>query len=508
MSMTPVIEQTSAEIRYARSGGVNIAYQISGDGPANLVYVGGWITHLEVANEDPGMAGFGESLAGFARVVSFDKRGIGLSDRVPDARLPTMEERMDDIRAVMDAAGVERASLLGFSEGGPLAMLFAATYPQRTENLVVWGSYASMVRRPGYPWGLAPEQLEEAARMFDERWGTGADLGYFQPSRRDDAATRRWWGRYQRMAASPGAALALMRMNAEIDVRGVLSSVNTPTLILHRRDDVLIEVEHARYLAQHIPGARLVEFDGDDHWPWHHDMPPIVEEIEEFITGERREPEPERALATVLFTDIVGSTERATQLGDSRWRALLQRHDTMVRGALTRHRGHEVKALGDGFLAMFDGPARAIRCARAIRDDARELGLDVRSGLHTGECELMGDDIGGVAVHIAARVAALASPSEVLVSRTVTDLVAGSGIAFESAGSTAAEGRSRRLGAVCRDRLTRSALRRSRRLGALCRDRLTRSAPVALRPDVCDSVRLYGGCREASCARGRRRDRR
>ncbi len=434
-------EQALGEIRYASSGGVKIAYRLSGVGPADLVYVGGWITHLEVASEDPGMAGFGESLGGFARVVNFDKRGTGLSDRVPEVELPTLEQRMDDIRAVMDAVGLERASLLGFSEGGPLAMLFAATYPHRTANLVVWGSYASMVRRPGYPWGRTPEQVERAVRHYGEHWGTGEDLDVFQPSRRGDVAAERWWGRYQRMAASPGAAVALLRMNAEMDVRGLLSAISTPTLILHRRQDVLIEVEHARYLARHIPGARLVEFDGEDHWPWHNsDMPAIVEEIEEFVTGARRPSRPTRALATVLFTDIAGSTERAAQLGDNRWRELLQRHHAMVREELTRHRGNEVKTLGDGFLATFDGPARGIRCARAIRDEARELGLDVRSGIHTGECELIGDDIGGMGVHIAARVAARASASEVLVSRTVTDLVAGSGIEFESRGEQQLKG--------------------------------------------------------------------
>ncbi len=438
--MTSGSDHESGEIGYAKSGGVNIAYQITGAGPVDLVYIGGWVTHLEAANEDPLMASFGEALGRFARVVNFDKRGVGLSDRVPDAQLPTMEERMDDIRAVMDAAGLERASLLGFSEGGPLAMLFAATYPQRTANLVIWGSYASMVRRPGYPWGLSPEQVDEAARAYGERWGTGVGLGVFLPNRSGDEATRRWWARYQRLAASPGAAVALLRMNAEIDVRGVVSSISAPTLILHRRGDVLVGVEHARYLAQHIPGARLVEFEGNDHWPWSGDMPPIVEKIEELFTGARRGPEPKRALATVLFTDIVGSTEYAAQLGDKRWRDLLQRHDALVRDALTRHRGHEVKSLGDGFLATFDGPARGIRCARAIRDDARELGLEVRSGLHTGECELMGEDIGGLGVHIAARVAGLARPSEVLVSRTVTDLVAGSGLGFESRGERQLKG--------------------------------------------------------------------
>jgi class 3 adenylate cyclase len=297
-----------------------------------------------------------------------------------------------------------------------------------------------MVRRRGYPWGLTADQVDRAALAYGERWGTGVDLGVFQPTRRDDPATRRWWGRYQRMAASPGAAVTLLRMNAEMDVRGVLSAISVPTLVLHRRQDALIDVEHSRYLAQHIPGARLVEFNGQDHWPWPSEMGPIVEEIEEFLTGERSRAEPTRALATVLFTDIVGSTERAAQVGDSRWRGILQRHHAMVRDALRRHRGHEVKTIGDGFLATFDGPARGIRCARAICDGASDAGLEVRTGLHTGECELLGEDIGGLAVHIAARIAGQARPSEVLVSRTVTDLVAGSGITFESRGEQQLKG--------------------------------------------------------------------
>jgi pimeloyl-ACP methyl ester carboxylesterase len=433
--MPPLSKHESGEIRYANSGGVNVAYQVSGAGPVDLVLVGGWVTHIEAAREDPGIERFQDSLRRFSRVVDFDKRGTGLSDRVPDAQLPTMEERMDDIRAVMDAVGLERASLFGFSEGGSLAMLFAATYPHRTASLVLWGSFGSMVRRPDYPWGLTEEQIEQAARAYGERWGTGVALSAFSPTRGDDAAARAWWARFQRLAASPGAAVALLRMNAEIDVRGALSAISAPTLVLHRRQDVIAAVEHGRYLAEHIPGARLVEFEGADHWPWVGDAAPIVEEIEEFLTGTRHGPEPERALATVLFTDIVGSTERAAQLGDRTWRELLQRHDAMVRDALARHRGREVKTTGDGFLATFDGPARAIRGACAIRNNARDLLLEVRAGLHTGECELMGDDIGGLGVHIGARVAALAKPSEVLVSRTVTDLVAGAGIAFEPRGT-------------------------------------------------------------------------
>jgi pimeloyl-ACP methyl ester carboxylesterase len=438
--MASVGDNAPGEIRYANSDGVNVAYRLSGSGPVDAVFIGGWVTHMEIAEEDPGIARLHASLRRFARILEFDKRGTGLSDRVPDDALPTIEERMDDIRAAMDAAGLERASIIGFSEGGALAILFAATYPERTTGLVLCGAYASMVKREDYEWGLTQAELELSADAYLQRWGTGVGLGTFAPSLRHDPAARRWFARFQRMAASPAAAVALLRMNAEIDVRGTLGAISAPTLVLHRRDDAVISLGHARYLAEHIAGSRLVELAGQDHWMWVGDLEPVVEEIEEFLTGTRRAPEPERALATVLFTDIVGSTERAAELGDARWRDLLERHDAMVRTELARHRGKEIKTVGDGFLATFDGPARAIRCACAIRDSARGLGLDIRSGIHTGECELIGGDIGGIGVHIGARVAALAAPSEVLVSRTVTDLVAGSGIGFESRGEQQLKG--------------------------------------------------------------------
>jgi class 3 adenylate cyclase len=297
-----------------------------------------------------------------------------------------------------------------------------------------------MLRRDDYEWGLTEEDVERAAKAYLERWGTGVGLGPFVPSLANDAATRRWWGRFQRMAASPSAAVALLRMNAEIDIRGALGAISAPTLILHRRGDLVADFGHAEYLAAHIPDSRLVALEGSDHWPWAGELEPVVEEIEEFLTGARAAPEPERVLATVLFTDIVGSTQRAADVGDARWRELLERHDAMVRSALARHRGREIKTVGDGFLATFDGPARAIRCASAILANARDLGLDVRAGIHTGECELIGEDVGGIGVHIGARVAAAAQPSEVLVSRTVTDLVAGSGIEFEPRGEQQLKG--------------------------------------------------------------------
>jgi pimeloyl-ACP methyl ester carboxylesterase/class 3 adenylate cyclase len=439
--MGAVGDNAVGEIRYAKSGGVNVAYRVSGSGPVDLVFVGGWVTHLEMWEEDPAIAQFMSAITRFARVVEFDKRGTGLSDRVPEDRLPTMEDRMDDIRAVMDAVGLERASIFGFSEGGALAMLFAATYPERTTSLVIWGSYASMVKRPDYEWGMTQQDLDAAIAAFLERWGTGVGLKPFAPSRAHDPALRRWWARFQRMAASPSAAVALLRMNSQIDIRGALGAISAPTLILHHRGDLVAPFGHAQYLADHIAGARLVAFDGADHWPWLSDNAgQIIAEIEEFLTGVRAAPEPERALATVMFTDIAGSTERAAELGDARWRELLARHDAMVRAELDRYRGREIKTVGDGFLATFDGPARGIRCACAILENARGLGLDLRAGIHTGECELIGEDIGGIGVHIGARVAAAAQPHEVLVSRTVTDLVAGSGIEFVARGEQELKG--------------------------------------------------------------------
>jgi pimeloyl-ACP methyl ester carboxylesterase len=425
---------TVGAIRYAKSGDVHIAYQVYGaenDG-LDLVYVPGFVTHLEVAAEEPSLARFLRRLGSFSRFTILDKRGTGLSDRgVP---LPTLEERMDDVRAVMDAVGIERAALLGVSEGGPAALLFAATYPERVRAIVLYGTYPRVVRDDDYPTGLEAETLYDFARGLEQSWGTGIALSVFAPSVGGDARFREWWSRYQRLAASPADARTVIESVAHIDVRDVLPTVTAPTLVLHRRGDRMFPVDGARYLAEHLPNARLVELDGDDHLFWTSNQDEVLDEIEEFLTGARSEPDPDRVLATILFTDIADSTALAARLGDREWRRLLDAHDSLVRLELGRFRGNEVNTTGDGFVSAFDGPARAIRCAHEIVAGARGLGLDVRAGLHTGECERRGADLGGVAVHVAARVAGQAQPGEVLVSRTVTDLLAGSGLAFDDRG--------------------------------------------------------------------------
>ncbi len=416
------------ETRYAKSSGINVAYQVLGDGPLHLVYVPGWVSHLELAWEQPLLARFYQRLASFSRLVLFDKRGTGLSDRL--AQLPTMEERMDDVRAVMDAVGMSRAALFGVSEGGPMCALFAATYPERTSALVVYGTYAKRIWAPEYPWAPTPEERQRFFDAIEKRWGGVVDLAILAPSVANAKAFRRWWAAYLRAGASPGAALALARMNTEIDIRHILPTVRVPTLVLHRTDDRDVAVGGARYIAQAIPQAKYVELDGSDHLAFVGDADALLDEVEEFLTGARHVPESDRVLATVLFADIVGSTERAAALGDGRWRELLVSYQTLARRELERHRGREIDTAGDGVLAAFDGPARAIRCACAFRDAVRALGIEVRAGLHTGECEVIGPKLGGIAVHIGARVAAHAGPGEVLVSNTVKDLVAGSGLRF------------------------------------------------------------------------------
>jgi pimeloyl-ACP methyl ester carboxylesterase len=421
--------------RYAKSGVVNIAYQVVGDGPRDLVFVMGWVSHLELFWDEPTVARFMERLASFSRLILFDKRGTGMSDRVPIDALPTLEQRMDDVRAVMDAAGSERAILFGVSEGGPMTALFAATYPERTAALVIYGSYAKRIWAPDYPWAPTPEQRQGFYDAIEREWGRSeVDLATIAPSAMADPRAREWFSRYFRLSSSPGAALALAKMNTQVDIRQILPSIRVPTLIMHRTGDLDIAVEGARWMAAQIPGAKYVELPGPDHIPWVGDQDAILDEIEEFLTGMRRGPEPDRMLATVLFTDIVGSTERAAAVGDRRWRELLEAHHGIIRRELERYRGREIDTAGDGFLAVFDGPARAVRCAAASAGAVRGLGLQIRAGVHTGEVEMMGANVGGIAVHIGARVAALAQPGEVLVSGTVKDLVAGSGIEFEERG--------------------------------------------------------------------------
>jgi class 3 adenylate cyclase/pimeloyl-ACP methyl ester carboxylesterase len=419
------------ETRYARSGEINIAYQVIGDGPIDLVFVPGFISHLDLQWGDPRVARFLEQLASFSRLILFDKRGTGLSD--PVAAPAPLEERMDDVRAVMDAAGSERAALFGLSEGGPMSILFATTYPERTRALILCGTYAYGGRDPHQqPAGERWVKMFERVQAAVTNWGEGRTLQIMGPSA-DSERDRIARGMFERSAASPRMAKTLIDMVEDTDVRDLLPSVRVPTLVLHRAEE-FIPVECAHYLAEHIEGARLVVLPGMDHIPFYGNAEGYAEEIEEFLTGARHAPSIDRVLTTVLFTDIVGSTERAATLGDARWRELVARHDETVRAQLARHRGHEIKTTGDGFLATFDGPARAIRCAHAVTEDVRPLELTVRAGLHTGECELVGEDVRGMAVNIGARIGALAEAGEVLVSSTVKDLVAGSGIAFEDAG--------------------------------------------------------------------------
>jgi class 3 adenylate cyclase len=426
------------QTRYAKSGDVHIAYQVAGEGPVDVVLVQGWVTNLDLMWEDPAWNAFYERLASFSRLILFDKRGTGLSDRVSVREMPTLEERMDDVRAVMDAVGSPSAFVLGISEGGPMSVLFAATHPERTRGLVLYGSFPCITKARDYPWGFEPEQVEPLIELAERTWGEGTfSGGLIAPSQLPDRLP--YWARLEREGASPGAMIALIRMLGEIDVRGVLSSVSVPTLIVHRDGDAVAPIDGARYMAAQIPGAQLVELAGE-HSPLTGDTDAILDEIEEFITGRRQERAPDRVLATVLFTDIVDSTSRAATLGDRRWAELLEDHYRLIRELLPRFGGQEVKTIGDGFLATFDGPARAVRCAVAAIEANREIALTLRAGLHTGECERRGDDITGIAVHIGARVAALAAPGEVLVSRTVKDLVAGSGVRFEDRGSRTLKG--------------------------------------------------------------------
>jgi len=428
------------QTRYARSDDVNIAYQVVGDGPRDLVFVMGWVSHLDYFWEEPSFARFLNRLASFSRLILFDKRGTGLSDRVSIRDLPTLEQRMDDVRAVMDAVGSQQAALLGVSEGGPLCALFAATYPERTTAVVMYGGYARRSWDVDHPWAPTPAQLERFLERIRQEWGTALDLEDRAPTIAGDQRFRSWWATYLSRSASPGAAVALTRMNADIDIRHILGTIRVPTLILHRSGDRTLSVEGARYMAERIPGARYVELRGDDHLPWVGDQDGILDQIEEFLTGVRRGPEPDRVLATVMFTDVVGSTERAARLGDRRWRDLLELYHAAARKETERFRGRVVDTAGDGVLATFDGPARAVRCAAAVTQAVRALGMELRTGLHTGEVEMTDDRIGGIAVHIGARIAALAKANEILVSSTVKDLVAGSGLEFEERGSHTLKG--------------------------------------------------------------------
>jgi pimeloyl-ACP methyl ester carboxylesterase len=429
-----------AETRYARSGDVHIAYQVTGDGPIDLLWVTGVVSQLEHAWEYPPYVHCLRRLGSFTRLIRLDKRGTGLSDRVSISELPTLEQRMDDVRAVMDAVGSERAALLGSSEGGAMCTLFAATYPERASALILCQSYAKAMPAPDYPMTATriptdPEQQDAFYERVIQNWGVPANPDTGASGHNVDRGFAEWNAAWNRLGASPGAAIALLRMTIEVDVRHVLPSIHVPTLVLHRTDDQGCPPAHGRYLAEHIPGAKYVELPGSGHSMWTGDSDAVIDEIEEFLTGTLQVAEPDRVLATVLFTDIVGSTERLAEVGDRRWREMLGEHFRLARRELVRYRGQEIKTTGDGLLATFDGPARAIRCANAIRDSARRIGIEIRAGLHTGEVEILDQDLGGIAVHIGARVMAEAAPAEVMVSSTVKDLVAGSGIEFEDRGA-------------------------------------------------------------------------
>jgi pimeloyl-ACP methyl ester carboxylesterase len=420
------------ETRYALSGDVHIAYRVIGDGPFDLVLVPGFTSHLDLLFEPP-IDHVTRRLSSFCRLIAFDKRGTGLSDPVDDP--PTLEVRMDDVRAVMDDAGSERAALLGLSEGGAMAVLFAATYPQRVRALALWGAMARTVYDDNYTFAPPPEAyLQAATEWILPHFGGDMAAELYSPSKADDPAIRAWAAKEERLGAPPGMLVKLVTMYLDVDVREACRAINVPTLVMHARGDYIVNVRHGRWLAEHIRGARYVEFPGIDHLMFGTHPDPLVDEIQTFLTGARPTTDIDRVLATVMFTDIVGSTARAVELGDKQWRALLESHQRIVRNALEAHRGVEVKTTGDGFLATFDGPARGVECARAIVDDLRAIDVDVRVGLHTGEVERMGTDIGGIAVHIASRIGALAGAGEVLVSETVKGIVAGSGIAFAERG--------------------------------------------------------------------------
>jgi len=421
------------ETHYAKSGDVSIAYQVLGSALIDLVFVHGFIQNLALVWDLPPLARYFRRLASFSRLILFDRRGVGLSDRVPT--VPPLETRMDDIRAVMDAADSQRAAVFGSSEGGPTAALFAATYPERTTALIMYGTYARGSWAPDYPWADKPDAIERQLNEMAQSWGTQeyADRTAREvaPSLADDERFRRWMLDWMRLSASPAAAIALERMAIDVDVREVLPTIRVPTLILHKAED---QPEAARYMAARIPGAKYVELPGADHIAFVGTTDQIPDHIEEFLTGARTEPELDRVLATVLFTDIVKSTAKSAELGDRRYREVLEDHHAVVRNELQRFRGREVDTAGDGFFATFDGPARAVRCARAIVEAVRPLGIEIRAGCHTGEVEVVADAVRGIAVHIGSRVASLAMPGEVLVSQTVKDLVAGSGLVFEDAG--------------------------------------------------------------------------
>ena len=425
------------ETHFAENDGVSIAYQVFGDGPKDLIYIPGWLSNLDIFWEEPRVARFLLSLARFSRVIVIDRRGTGLSDRVAP---PTLEVQMGDVTAVMDAAGSNRAAFLGNSEGGSMCALFAASHPDRTTSLITIGGYAKWIRSDDYPYGAEPDEAEQWFHQVENEWGGPIAIDFTTPSLSNDEKHRQWTAKFYRSSASKADAIAMLRMNADIDLRAVLSSINVPTLVLQAKDDLTNSLESGRDLASRITNAKLVEMDCKDHVPWGDCSKVIIREIQDFLGEEEKVRVTDRVLTTVLFTDIVDSTQLANDFGDEKWSDLLEGHHEAVRRELEIFRGHEVKTTGDGFHATFDGPARSVQCAVAIRESTRRLGLNVRIGIHTGECEVRGQSLEGVAIHMAARVSGMAAGGEILVSRTVKDLVAGSGIEFEDFGTHALKG--------------------------------------------------------------------
>jgi class 3 adenylate cyclase len=423
------------ETRYARLGELHLAYQVIGDGPPDILLLDQWFGHVDAQWDVPPVAELRERLATFGRLIMFDKRGTGLSDPIPTSSLPTLEEFMTDIPAVLDTVDSPQAAVIANIGGGILAMPFAAAHPERVSSLILVDCFARFLEAPGFSIGAPMEALAPALELAEDDTGRGVMIDLFAPSVASDERVRRSWARYERSAATPGSTKAIVRLIYESDVRDVLPAIRVPTLVINRSDAIGFRAEHGRYIADHIPDATYVELPGADNLIWAGDQEAIVAEIQDFVTGIRPAPDPRRVLATVLFTDIVGSTRFAAHLGDGRWQRLLADPNRVLRRQLDRFDGHEIKVVGDGFLATFDGPARAVRCAIGIRDAVHELGLEVRAGLHVGEIEVLSDDIAGLAVHIGARVSALAGAGEVLVSSTIKDLVVGSGLAFDDRGS-------------------------------------------------------------------------
>ena len=440
VSPSPFLHRAKPQTHYARNGDVNIAYQVVGTGKIDIVFVMGWVSHLEYFWEEPHFAAFLDRLASFSRLILFDKRGTGLSDSVPISELPTLEQRMEDVHAVMEAVGSERAVLVGVSEGGPMCSLFAATYPERTAALVMIGTYAKRIRDDEYPWAPTNEQREAFFEMMQHEWGGPVGIDERAPSMANDQEFRDWWATYLRMGASPGAAVALTKMNAQIDVRGVLPSVRVPTLVIHRSGDMCLKVEEGRFVAAQIPGAKYVELGGIDHLPFVGDQDEILDEIEEFVTGVRFAGEYDRVLATVMHVQIVDYEDEAKKRGEAEWQRLFKRSGEYVRRQLELFKGKQVAYDESCVVAAFDGPARAIRCAAAITDSAERLGVQVKTGLHTGECDVTDDTYSGFAVELAKKIAAESGDGNILVSRTVKDLVAGSGLEFKELGMRSFDG--------------------------------------------------------------------